>query len=661
MSPGHDLSSIAFLQQFARGQTPAARPQVGEAPPRLCLRAKADILRAARGPLRALQIELFRAQAEFNHALVDLLEDLPWHAASGVPRLERVWHAAIPRLGGARGKAVYAAKHFALDRLVRWPPVRALIAALERLNSALQATCADPTDAQALVEALEALPEVRGFEPLIAAQREFAEALHRTTSRFGGALVAASQPRPPEMPARLPDVSVLVVGGAEGRPTFDALEVLDGDVSSARGRWILRVPADERLVDAAALASALARTQADLVYGDSWVEGHRQLKPGWSPEYLLNDTYVGGCFAMRTAVAQAHGLTRADAPLKWLLAPRFSASQVERLPAVISARAAPLDQRPDVAALRALEPEAIIEEYDGRRVVRFLPRPVRVSIIVPFRDKVDLLKGLWQSLSGIDAGLDWELILMSNRSTEPQTAAFLATLSDPRVSVHRWDHEFNYSTINNLGARHAKGEVLLFLNNDVEVLHQGWLAELVGYLQRPGVEVVGARLLYGDGSLQHAGVVIGVKGLAAHLFARWRPGFGATAFGRPDVTRNWSAVTGACLLMRRERFEAIGGFDERFRIAGGDVELCLRACGDGGRVACVSHVELAHFESVSRGRAPVPLGDVRAEVGAYLPLLERGDPFGHPLLATDSTAGTEALTPDAPADHVFRALAPWLE
>lgn len=665
------------------------------------LRRAADVLSAGVAAprwLRPLGTELFRSQAEFNHAAVDVLEDLPWLAALPSPRdaisrrLSR-WvrfSARPPRRPGVRGTAVFLAKGAALIAAERREAE--LLEALREANAWVLELLA-LTAAGRPVSELPALTSLKGeaatgtFGLWVHAQRAFIEAAQRFVVEHGRVLssrTAAVQalPAPTAAPSSAhPAVSVLYAGHGHPPEVEGALEVLceseppagatqarKGDAAEAKGEVLLRLPVGDALLPGglAALAAAFADPGVDLAYGDALApDGSAQFRPGWSPETLLEWTYPGGCFAVRTRVAQKARLSRARPALDWLLAPHFTEARVARVPRFIT-RSAPL--APSVADSRLVEAElarrgasGVVRVHGALREVRLSPRPgTRVSIIVPFKDKPELLQSLWASLTRVPAGVDWQLILADNGSTELATARLLASLNDPRVQVFPWNHPFNYSAINNAATSRASGDLLLFLNNDVEALHEGWLADLAGHAQLPEVGAVGARLRYADGSVQHAGVVIGLRGLAGHVFARWRPAYGPTPFGPPEVTRNWSAVTGACLMIRRELFHQLGGFDEQLQISGGDVALCLAVRQRGLRVVCVGHVELAHYESQSRGRDPVPRSDVLREAALYRPLLEGGDPHYHPLLTTEAGHGGPGLRVESPPEHALRALAPWL-
>jgi O-antigen biosynthesis protein len=241
------------------------------------------------------------------------------------------------------------------------------------------------------------------------------------------------------------------------------------------------------------------------------------------------------------------------------------------------------------------------------RVRWLLPSPApKVSIIVATRDRVDLLRPCLDSVLGSLESYPgaYEILLVDNDSAEDATLKYFASLrARPQVRVLRFRGPFNYSAINNAGAREALGEVLIFLNNDTLVLTKDWCAELVANAMREDVGAVGARLLYPDGTIQHAGVLLGVEGVAGHECVGDTPQSGGY-FGRTHLLRSAAAVTAACLATRRTLFlELDGGFEELdLRVAFNDVDYCMRVRKAGYRVVYNPFAVLYHFESKSRGR-----------------------------------------------------------
>ena len=227
-----------------------------------------------------------------------------------------------------------------------------------------------------------------------------------------------------------------------------------------------------------------------------------------------------------------------------------------------------------------------------------------VSIIVPTKNKVDLLRNCLTSLIEGTQYSHCEVLVVDNGSDDPETLAYLQALRDldsGSLRVLSFPGPFNFSAMNNMAAREAKGEYLLLLNNDTQVLHADWLEEMLGYAQRDDVGAVGARLLYPDGTIQHAGAILGLGGFGAnHVFQQSKaddPGY----FGRLLLPQGYSAVTAACMLTRKDHYEAVGGLDEEvFQVNFNDVDYCLKLRGRGLKVIWTPHATLRHEESVSQ-------------------------------------------------------------
>ena len=230
----------------------------------------------------------------------------------------------------------------------------------------------------------------------------------------------------------------------------------------------------------------------------------------------------------------------------------------------------------------------------------------RVSIVICTRDNRALLQAAIQSLLDRTTYPHYEVLILDNGSRDDATLSYISALSrQPRFTVIRDDSPFNYSRLNNTGAMRSGGDVLCLLNDDIEVLTPGWLEEMVSFAVQAKVGAVGARLWYPDGTLQHGGVIIGAGGVAGHAhlgLPRGQPGY----FSRAVLQQEVSAVTGACLVVRRSVFAEVGGLDERIAIAFNDVDLCLRIRTAGYRNIWTPFAELVHHESASRGREDTP-------------------------------------------------------
>ena len=221
-----------------------------------------------------------------------------------------------------------------------------------------------------------------------------------------------------------------------------------------------------------------------------------------------------------------------------------------------------------------------------------------VCIIIPTRDRADLLRACIDGLIDRTRYPNPEILVVDNDSKSDDTHAYLSNLQDHGVArVLRYPGPFNYAAISNRAAETSDAEILLFLNNDTSVIHEDWLSEMVSLAVQPAVGCVGAKLLYADDTIQHAGIILGGRDFACHAFAG-RPRYGA---GRQD-RRQVSAVTGACLAIRRESYEAVGGMDEKLPVAYNDIDLCLKVEATGCRNVFTPFAELYHYEAKSRGR-----------------------------------------------------------
>ena len=243
----------------------------------------------------------------------------------------------------------------------------------------------------------------------------------------------------------------------------------------------------------------------------------------------------------------------------------------------------------------------------GYRVEYDLPAPPpRVSVIIPTRNGLDLLRRCLESIWLRTTYPDYEVIIVDNGSDDDATLAYLAEEeAGGRLHALRDDRPFNYSALNNAAAAIASGTVLVLLNNDTEVISPGWLEEMVSLAMQPEAGAVGAKLCYPDDTLQHAGVVMGLGGLAAHAFEKFhRSSRGYN--GRAALRSNCSAVTGACLAVRKDHFFAVGGLDEELPIAYNDIDLCLKLDAAGLRNVWTPFAELYHYESQTRGAEDTP-------------------------------------------------------
>ena len=256
-----------------------------------------------------------------------------------------------------------------------------------------------------------------------------------------------------------------------------------------------------------------------------------------------------------------------------------------------------------------------------------------VSIIIPNKDEKETLKACIDSIREKTEYPNYEIIIVENNSTTDEIFQYYKELSqDSRIRLLRWKKEFNYSAINNYGVRHANGEYLLFLNNDVTVITPGWIKELLGVCQRPEVGAAGVKLIYPDNTIQHAGCVIGLGGIAGHMFVDM-PANRTGYLHKASILQDMSAVTAACMMMKRTAFEEAGGFTEKLSVAFNDVDLCLKVRKNHKLIVYDPYVQLYHMESKTRGaednkekvrRFQEEIEYMRCQ---WIDILKKGDPY----------------------------------
>ncbi len=275
-----------------------------------------------------------------------------------------------------------------------------------------------------------------------------------------------------------------------------------------------------------------------------------------------------------------------------------------------------------------------------RTVYHWKEQPL-VSVLIPNKDHAEDLK---KSLRGMLSGKGWqnfEIIIIENNSTEEETFAYYEELkkTDPRIRIVTYEGSFNYSKINNFGAQFAKGDYLLLLNNDTEFITEDAIGELMGFCMRDDVGAVGARLYYGDNTIQHAGVIVGWGGIAGHAFVNQLRG--ATGYQHRIICQqNYSAETAACLMVKRSVFDAVGGFTEELAVAFNDIDLCLKIRKAGYLIVYNPYCELYHYESKSRGLDTGDpekelrfAGEIKTFQKFWPEILRDGDPYYNPNLS----------------------------
>ena len=380
------------------------------------------------------------------------------------------------------------------------------------------------------------------------------------------------------------------------------------------------------------LASFAARFAAepacDLVYADEFRATGQGIqpvfKPDWSPVRQQFSPYVGRAALVRTAmIPDDPGIEDGpDAAIATLLT-RAEAGKIGHLRgAVVTTRD---DPRSTAARLAA----------PGPGLVSDAPR---VGIVVPTRDRLDLLRPCIESVLRLTDRPDFRIVIADNGSAEPATLRWLEEIErDPRVAVAAMPGPFNFAGICNRAARLLDCELLLFLNNDTEVLDPSWLLALADFALRPDVGAVGAKLLHADGRVQHAGVVLGLGGVAGH-FGAGLPADAPGWLGGNLAPHEVSAVTGACMMVESRKFWSVGGFDDvNLPVELNDIDLCLRLAERGWRTLCDCRTRLLHHESASRGGATFRLQRVYAAERRYFAArwrhIIRDDPFFNPALS----------------------------
>ncbi len=414
-----------------------------------------------------------------------------------------------------------------------------------------------------------------------------------------------------------------------------ALELATGDFTGLLDH-------DDELAEHAlfcVVEAMLANPEAGLIYSDEdkidahGVRSQPYFKPDWNYDLLLSHNLICHFACYRTELLRHVGGFREgfegaqDYDLALRCIEQLQPAQIVHIPRVLyhwrmhsDSTAADIETKPYAveAAKRAVAEHLARKHVDAEvtpapeapamlRVRYAIPVPhPRVTLIIPSRNRVELLRTCVETLFARTAYDAFDVIVVDNASDEPEALEYLAALAGrERVRVIRDAGNFNFSRLNNLAARHAGGEILGLLNNDLEFQDPAWLAEMVSHVVRPGVGAVGARLWYPNGRLQHGGVVLGLGGVAGHAHKMCRRG--DTGHNRRAVLiQNFSAVTAACLLVRKAVFCEVAGLDEQLAVAYNDVDFCLRVRERGYRNIWTPFAEVVHHESASRGIGLTP-------------------------------------------------------
>ncbi|HHB92136.1 MAG TPA: glycosyltransferase [Thioploca sp.] len=330
-------------------------------------------------------------------------------------------------------------------------------------------------------------------------------------------------------------------------------------------------------------------------------------KPDWNPDLFYSQNYINNLAVYRSSIINKIDNFQNTYDLTLRFIEQIDSQTILHIPQILfhGKRVVTNNRQILQKHFQRLQQQVKIEEAIAghTRVIYSIPQehPL-VSLIIPTRDKLKLLRG---TVTGILQQTDYkniEIIIMDNGSEEAETLEYFNKIKqDQRVSIIQHKAPFNYSQLNNIGVSHASGEIIGLINNDLEVINSGWLTEMISHALRPEIGAVGAKLYYANDTIQHAGVIVGLGGMAGHNFkflAKEAPGY----HWRPFLIQNYSAVTAACLVMRRKIFNEVGGLNEKhLKVAFNDVDLCLRIGKLGYRILWTPYAELYHLESASRG------------------------------------------------------------
>lgn len=412
-----------------------------------------------------------------------------------------------------------------------------------------------------------------------------------------------------------------------------------------------------------------------LLYSDEdkmSMDGHKffqpHLKPDYNPDLLCTVNYICHLFVVRRDVVDQVGLFRPefdgaqDYDFIFRCVEAVKPEEIYHIPKILYHWRCHEDstaENPESktyafeAGKRAIEEhyrrtgihaEVFQGEFLGLYRTRFIrDHDPLISIIIPNKDHTDDLKRCMDSIDKHSTYQNYEYIIVENNSTEEKTFQFYKKLEaeHPKARVVYWDREFNYSAINNYGASFAKGEYLLLLNNDTEIINEDCLEELLGYCMRSDVGAVGARMYYEDDTIQHAGVVIGFGGIAGHCFVLQPRG--TTGYcHRIICAQDYSAVTAACMMVKKSAFDQVGGLTEELAVAFNDIDFCMKLRAAGYLIVYNPYAELYHYESKSRGLEDTPekVARFNKEIATFEKrwpdIMRDGDPYYNPNLTLKS-------------------------
>lgn len=454
-------------------------------------------------------------------------------------------------------------------------------------------------------------------------------------------------------------------------------------VALAAGEYLMLCDHDDTLEPDALyeIVKAINDTSADVLYTDEdkvSMDGRHYFDPNFKPDFnlfrLRENNYICHIFVVKKSLTDETGLLRSEfdgaQDFDFILRCCEKAQKITHIPKVLYHWRCHMDSTAADPSSKAYAYEAgrkaVREHYQRLGIdakVEMTERPgwyrshVKVqgnpliSVIIPNKDHTDDLELCLFSMTRKSTYRNYEILIVENNSEKEETFEYYRKLPDryPKARVLTWEKEFNYSAINNFAAKEAKGEYLLFLNNDVEILTPDWMEEMLQNCQQENVAAVGAKLYYPDDTIQHAGVVLGLGGIAGHIMCRASkedPGY----FGRMISVQEISAVTAACMMVKKSDFDAVGGLDETFQVAFNDIDLCMKFRAAGKKIIFTPYAELYHYESKSRGLEDTPEKQFRFDKEVkrfqekWAQQLEMGDPYYSPNLSV--TEGDCSLRED---------------
>lgn len=434
----------------------------------------------------------------------------------------------------------------------------------------------------------------------------------------------------------------------------------------ARGAYIALLDNDDEIAPNALyeVLKVLQKSRYDMIFSDEdklEMDGTRTepyFKPNFDADLLLSNNYLCHFSVLRRKIVEEVGGFRdgTDGAQDFDLFLRFTDKKrtIHHIPKILyhwrkipGSTAASVDAKPyahtaakkvitDAIRRRGIKGEVQEGLWKGSyRVKRYIDGAPLISIIIPFRDKVDILKTCLDSVFAKTTWQNYEILLVNNASELLETREYIREMENcPRVRMLHYNAPFNFSAINNFAVDRANGEYIVLLNNDTEIIEPQWLENMLEHTQRPEVGAVGCKLLYPNDLVQHAGVVVGVGGAANHAFCR-TPKEEHGYFGQLNVVRQYSAVTGACMMFRKSVYEEMDGLDEEnLAISFNDVDFCLRLQEKGYRIIYTPFVTLYHHESLSRGYN-VSFNEEYFLRRRHQGIFKKGDPYYNPNLSRE--------------------------